>query len=456
MSDKEKEMSFEFDFDETSFRQARLAVIGVGGGGGNALNHMYQADVDQVAFMIANTDIQALETSPVQMKIQLGGTTTKGLGAGANPNVGREAANESKEQIADMLRGIDMLFITVGLGGGTGTGAAPVIAQVARDMGILTVAVVTKPFSFEGRQRSMVAAQGLTQLAEIVNTLIVIPNERLLNIVPDLSFREGFKHADLVLVNAVRGISDLITQAGYVNVDFADVKAIMGNSGYALMGTGRASGEERAIVATQSAIESPLLDDISIEGAQGILVNVTGSSNVSLREVSDAASYIHEAAGGDAQIIFGLVEDESLGDEIKVTVIATGFDKPEVVEPVMTRTRARTIIPEPEHAKTQTRVDINNLEIPAAMRRQQQVDKHEAQHKSLTPVPVLSQPQKVQKAQSATPVPPPVPRNTYSSQAQQYGNSQSHGAGMSEVAAPSASPGAGDIVIPSFRRKLRD
>ena len=453
MNEREKELSFEFDFDETSFRQARLAVIGVGGGGGNALNHMYEADVEQVSFMIANTDIEDLGISPVPMKIHLGGTTTKGLGAGANPNIGREAANESKEQIADMLRGVDMLFITVGLGGGTGTGAAPVIAQIARDLGILTVAVVTKPFGFEGRQRAMVAAQGLNQLAEIVNTMIVIPNERLLTIVPDLSFREGFKHADLVLVNAVRGISDLITQAGYVNVDFADVKAIMGSSGYALMGTGRASGEDRAIVATQSAIESPLLDDISVEGAKGILVNVTGSSNVSLREVSDAASYIHEAAGGDAQIIFGLVEDESLGDEIKVTVIATGFERPAAVEETMTRTRARTIIPEPEHAKVSARVDINNLEIPAAMRRQQQTDKHEAQQRSMTPVPVLSQPQKVQKAQSAS----SVPHNTmYSSPARSYGTSQSPGAGMSEVAAPSASAGAGDIVIPSFRRKLRD
>lgn len=323
-----------FEFDEQEIRGARIKVIGVGGGGGNAVNTMITSGLEGVEFIAANTDIQALERNLAPCKIQLGSNLTKGLGAGANPEVGRAAASEDQKRISDALEGADMVFVTAGMGGGTGTGAAPVIARQARELGALTVGVVTRPFFFEGRRRSRSAELGLETLRREVDTLIVVPNERLLMIADaDTSMIDAFRHADTVLVNAVQGISDLITVGGYINVDFADVKSVMSDMGMALMGTGRASGENRAIEAAEMAISSPLLEDVSIDGATGVLINITGGLNLGIQEISRASSVIHEAAHVDAEIIFGAVVDESMEDEIKVTVIATGFDRADDARP---------------------------------------------------------------------------------------------------------------------------
>lgn len=315
-----------FEFDNSSFRAAKLAVIGVGGAGGNAVGSMVEQDVTNVTLMVANTDVQVLERSKAPIHLQLGEALTRGLGAGGNPVVGQNAAEESLTTIEDTLQDVDMLFVTAGMGGGTGTGAAPVIAAKAREMGILTVGVVTRPFRFEGRSRELVADQGVEAMLQSVNTLVVIPNQKLLELDDDdLTMIEAFRKADDVLVGAVRGISDLITTSGYVNVDFADVKTIMMNMGMAIMGSGASSGPERAIEAARQAVSSPLLDNLSIKGAKGVLVNVTGSSNLGLREVDEAVSYIQESADPKATFIFGYVVDESLGDMVKVTVVATGF-----------------------------------------------------------------------------------------------------------------------------------
>ncbi|HVT43039.1 MAG TPA: cell division protein FtsZ [Thermoanaerobaculia bacterium] len=306
---------------------AKIKVIGVGGGGGNAVNRMIQSGIGGVEFIVANTDLQAMRNSLASVKLQIGSKLTKGLGAGANPDVGKQAALEDTDKILEVLSGADMIFITGGMGGGTATGATPIIASLASELGALTVAVVTKPFNFEGKRRRVQAEQGIRALRDSVDTLITIPNERLLNFVERAtSLSDAFRIADDILRQAVQGISDLITVPGEINLDFADVKTIMHGMGMALMGTGVASGEHRAVEAAQRAISSPLLEEASIEGARGVLINVTGGNDMTLFEVNEAASVIQEAADEEANIIFGTVIDPKMQDEIKVTVIATGFD----------------------------------------------------------------------------------------------------------------------------------
>jgi len=317
----------EFD-DDMLPESARIKVIGVGGGGGNAINTMIAEGIDNVEFVAANTDMQALENNFAPTKIQLGGNLTKGLGAGANPEVGHSSALEDQARIEEVLAGADMVFVTAGMGGGTGTGAAPVIANIARELGALTVGVVTKPFNFEGRRRRRQAEKGIENLAAAVDTLITIPNQRLLAISgDDTTILDAFKMADEVLLHAVQGISDLITIRGMVNVDFADVRTIMNGKGMALMGTGRASGPDRALAAAEMAVSSPLLEDVSIEGATGILINITGGYGLTLKEINDAASFIEAVTDEDAHIIFGNVIAEEMRDEIQITVIATGFEQ---------------------------------------------------------------------------------------------------------------------------------
>jgi len=305
---------------------ARIKVIGVGGGGGNAINTMVAARIEGVEFIAANTDVQALAANKASVKIQLGRGASRGLGAGANPELGRQAAVEERDAITAALDGADMVFVTAGMGGGTGTGGAPIIADVAKQTGALTVGVVTKPFLFEGNRRRKQAEAGIAELRAAVDTLIVIPNQRLISVAGEsMAMADAFKRADEVLLNAVQGISDIITVHGLVNVDFADVRTIMSEHGMALMGTGRSSGESRSIEAMQAAISSPLLEDVSLDGATGLLVNITGGPNLTLHEVNEAVSMAQSAADPDANIIFGSVVDESLGDEIRITVIATGF-----------------------------------------------------------------------------------------------------------------------------------
>ncbi|MGC9159305.1 MAG: cell division protein FtsZ, partial [Terracidiphilus sp.] len=312
-------------YHEEGVRGARIKVIGVGGGGGNAVNRMIQAQMEGVEFIAANTDVQALKISQAPVKLQLGVRLTSGLGAGANPDVGRRAALEDSEKIIEALEGADMVFVTAGLGGGTGTGAAPVIASLSSEMGILTVAVVTRPFSFEGKRRLMQADRGMEELLESVDTMIVIPNEKLLAVARDAGFFESFRIADDVLRQGVQGISDIIAIPGIINRDFADVKTTMAGMGHAVMGTAVRSGANRAVEAAQAAMASPLLEAGAIDGARGILINITGSSSLKLSEVNEASSLIQSAAHEDANIIFGAVLDEQMGEEVKITVIATGF-----------------------------------------------------------------------------------------------------------------------------------
>lgn len=320
------------DFDMNLDQLAKIKVIGVGGGGGNAVNRMIDDGLQGVEFIAVNTDAQALNMSRAENRIQIGEKLTKGLGAGANPEIGRKAAEESKELIEEAVQGADMVFVTAGMGGGTGTGAAPIIAKIAKDMGALTVAVVTRPFSFEGRKRATQAANGIAALKEAVDTLIVIPNDRLLEIVDKSTpILEAFKEADNVLRQGVQGISDLIAVPGLINLDFADVKTIMANKGSALMGIGTASGENRAVEAAKKAISSPLLET-SIDGATGVIMNITGGMNLSLYEVQEAADIVASAADQDVHMIFGSVINEDLKDEIVVTVIATGFKEDKNVQ----------------------------------------------------------------------------------------------------------------------------
>lgn len=317
---------FEVETAGASVLGAKIKVVGVGGGGCNAVNTMIRSGLSGVEYIVANTDAQALSVSLAPTKIQLGGSVTKGLGAGANPEVGRKSALEDYEKISEVLKGADMVFITAGMGGGTGTGAAPVIAKLAKELGALTVGVVTKPFVFEGKKRFRQAEQGINNLEESVDSLITIPNQRLLYLAGEsLSLIDTFKRADEVLLNAVRGISDLINNTGHINADFADVSTVMANKGLALMGTGVAVGSDRAIKAATEAISSPLLEDISINGATGIIINITGSSNLSMHETNEAVTLIMEAADENAEIIFGTVIDDTMGDAVKVTVIATGL-----------------------------------------------------------------------------------------------------------------------------------
>lgn len=322
-------MSFTIEFaDENQEYQARIKVVGCGGSGGNAVNTMINFGLEGVEFIAINTDTQALNASQAPTKLSIGGNVTKGLGAGADPERGRKAALEDVQRVKELITGADMVFVCAGMGGGTGTGAAPIVAQLAREEGALTVGVVTKPFLFEGRQRARRAELGLAQLAEHVDTLITIPNQKLLLLGDDdLTFVDAFRKADDVLYQAIKGISDLITQSGIVNVDFADVKTVMSNMGRALMGTGLAKGQNRARIAAEMAITSPLLDEISVEGATGVLINVVGGPDMKMKEIQEAASLVQEQAHEDANIIFGASIDESLGENVKVTVIATGFDQ---------------------------------------------------------------------------------------------------------------------------------
>jgi cell division protein FtsZ len=363
---------------------AKIKVIGLGGGGSNAINRMIGAQFTGVDFIVANTDLQALKASPAAVKLQLGARLTAGLGAGSDPEIGRNAALEDRDQIQKVLEGADMVFVTAGLGGGTGTGSAPVVAQVAKTLGILTVAVVTKPFVFEGRKRAQQADVGLAELREVVDTLIAIPNQRLLAVVDrGTPLVEAFKVADTVLLQAVQGISDLILVPGLINLDFADVRTIMSGMGMALMGAGTGKGEHRALDAAQKAVASPLLDETSIEGAKGILMNFTGGPDLSIHEVEEAARIVQEAAHEDANIIFGAVIDPSLADEVRITVIATGFaDRKEaasldskVVEMPKVARGASPASRDWRRRFAEVRADVDaapeeDLDVPAFLRRQ--------------------------------------------------------------------------------------
>jgi len=375
-----------FELVENVAQTAEIKVIGVGGGGGNAVHHMISNQVEGVEFICANTDSQALSNIDAKTILQMGSGVTKGLGAGANPEIGRQAALEDRDEIAAILAGADMVFITAGMGGGTGTGAAPIVAEVARELGILTVAVVTKPFPFEGRKRLLVAQQGIEALSEHVDSLITIPNEKLLDVLgKDASLLDAFKAANDVLLGAVKGIADLIMNPGMINVDFADVKTVMSEMGMAMMGTGHASGPDRAREAAEAAIRSPLLEDVNLEGARGILVNITAGENLSLGEFSEVGDTIEEFASDDATVVIGTVIDPSLKDEIRVTVVATGLGSvharpTKVVDNSPKYDAIRRPIPRTDRGtgNTATKIDplfepdadLNYLDVPAFLRNQ--------------------------------------------------------------------------------------
>ena len=353
-----------FELVDNIPQSAVIKVIGVGGGGGNAVHHMISNQVDAVDFICANTDSQALSNLKAKTVLQMGTSITRGLGAGANPEIGRQAALEDREQIADILSGADMVFITAGMGGGTGTGAAPIVAEVAREMGILTVAVVTRPFPFEGKKRSSIAEQGIELLSGSVDSLITIPNEKLLEVLgKEASLLEAFKAANDVLLGAVKGIADLIMHPGMINVDFADVKTVMSEMGMAMMGTGFASGEDRAREAAESAIRSPLLEDVNLQGARGILVNITAGENLSLGEFSEVGDTVEEFASDDATVVVGTVIDPTLGDEMRVTVVATGLGGNQVLP--------KKVVDNTEREET----DYKQLDRPAVMRNRPAADR---------------------------------------------------------------------------------
>ena len=376
--------------EPNNMNSAKIKVIGIGGAGGNAVNTMISYNLKGVDFIAANTDAQALGASSSPTKIQIGAEVTKGLGAGSNPDVGRKSAIETKDLLRNSIEGADMVFITAGLGGGTGTGGAPIVAEISKEMQILTVAVVTKPFLFEGKKRNQQAEEGIEELRKIVDTLIVVPNQRLLSLGgKTLSLLEAFKKADDILYHAVKGISDLIMVPGLINLDFADVRSIMSEMGMALMGTGIASGDCRAVEAAQRAISSPLLEDNTIQGAHGILLNITGGPNMTLFEINEASSLIQSEAHEDANIIFGTVVDEDMGDEIRITVIATGFNEPQKQNQVMKNvsrmgTHRREDLSMPAYIRHEKPIDNVNvvkmgmvddvdhldLEIPTFLRRQ--------------------------------------------------------------------------------------
>jgi cell division protein FtsZ len=369
------EDAIRFTFQEETHNGARIKVIGVGGGGLNAVNRMIDEGMEGVEFIVTNTDLQALQLSKAPVKVQIGTKLTQGLGAGANPEVGRKAALEDTDKLIEVLEGADMVFVTAGFGGGTGTGAAPIVASLASELGALTVAVVTKPFSFEGRRRMQQAEQGLAELAESVDTVITIPNERLLSLDRNTGFFEAFRLADDVLRQAVQGISDIIVIPGIINRDFADVKTIMHGMGYAVMGTALASGPNRAVEAATQAMASPLLEDAMITGARGILINITGSTSLLLQEVHAASSIIQQAAHEDANIIFGAVLDEALEDKVKITVIATGY-KAEAInirhKPEQTATPISAGPSPASRAETLPMAQRDDLDVPAFMRRRQE------------------------------------------------------------------------------------
>ncbi|MEE3290284.1 MAG: cell division protein FtsZ [Pseudomonadota bacterium] len=380
-----------FELVENIPQSAVIKVIGVGGGGGNAVHHMISNQVDGVEFICANTDAQALDNLKAKTILQMGSNITKGLGAGANPDVGRQAALEDRDEIAEILSGADMVFITAGMGGGTGTGAAPIVAEVAREMGILTVAIVTRPFPFEGKKRSSIAEQGIQELSESVDSLITIPNEKLLDVLgKEASLLEAFKAANDVLLGAVKGIADLIMHPGMINVDFADVKTVMSEMGMAMMGTGTATGVDRAREAAESAIRSPLLEDVNLQGARGILVNITAGENLSLGEFSEVGDAVEEFASDDATVVVGTVIDPNLDEEMRITVVATGLgsqhEKPTKVvdntanetetdyrqldKPAVMRNGQGTERPSAMAQAVGAETDIDYLDIPAFLRRQ--------------------------------------------------------------------------------------
>ena len=386
-----------FELVDSVHQNAVIKVIGVGGGGGNAVKHMIASKIEGVEFICANTDSQALKDIDARTVLQLGNSMTKGLGAGANPEVGRQAAMEDRERIAEVLRGADMVFIAAGMGGGTGTGAAPVVAEVARDLGILTVAVVTKPFPFEGRKRMTIADAGIKELGERVDSLITIPNEKLLSVLgKSTSLLDAFKAANNVLLGAVQGIADLIIRPGMINVDFADVRTVMSEMGMAMMGTGKSTGENRAREAAEAAIRSPLLEDVNLQGARGILVNITAGIDLSLGEYSEVGSIIEEFASGDATVVVGTVIDPELTNELRVTVVATGLGvTAKVTAPVKetkpaptkvidnTRRSADYVVERPAQLRANTQSagaaalaaplgekELEYLDIPAFLRRQ--------------------------------------------------------------------------------------
>ena len=380
-----------FELVENVSQSAVIKVIGVGGGGGNAVHHMINSEVDGVEFICANTDAQALNSLKTKTILQLGSNITKGLGAGANPEIGRQAAIEDRDEIADVLSGADMVFITAGMGGGTGTGATPIVAEVAKEMGILTVAVVTRPFPFEGKKRSSIAEKGIAELSEHVDSLITIPNEKLLDVLgKEASLLEAFKAANNVLLGAVKGIADLIMHPGTINVDFADVRTVMSEMGMAMMGTGFASGEDRAREASESAIRSPLLEDVNLEGARGILVNIAAGENLSLGEFAEVGDTIEEFASDDATVVVGTVIDPNLDEEMRVTVVATGLgshherptkvvdntetmattDYRELDRPAIMRNRENAEYASPMAKAVGPGADMDYLDIPAFLRRQ--------------------------------------------------------------------------------------
>jgi len=368
MTNMPVDTSIKFLFDDGVRLGASIKVVGVGGGGSNAVNRMIDAGLDGVDFLVANTDVQALKGSKAPVKLQIGSKLTKGLGAGANPDIGRQAALEDTEKVIEALEGADMVFVTTGLGGGTGTGAAPIVASLAAELGALTVAVVTKPFAFEGKKRQSQAERGLGDLKECVDTVITIPNERLLaTLERGTSLFDAFRIADDILRQAVQGISDLITVPGLINLDFADVKTVMAGMGMALMGTGAATGENRAVDAAKKAISSRLLEEGSIHGARGVLINITGGPDLLLHEVSEASGIIHDAADPEANIIFGAVLDEGMKGAVKITVIATGFDKKPETIPVAAAAAAGASM----SIGSKIPVTTPDLEIPAFLRRAQ-------------------------------------------------------------------------------------
>ena len=371
-----------FEIIESQQDNAVIKVVGVGGGGGNAVEHMLTENIEGVDFICANTDAQSLKNSNAKVLIQLGEELTKGLGAGANPQVGRDSAEENREQIKEILQGADMVFITAGMGGGTGTGAAPVVAQIAKEMGILTVAVVTKPFSFEGKQRALAAEDGIIRLSQHVDSLITIPNNKLLTVLgKNISLVNAFKAANNVLLGAVKGISDLITRPGLINVDFADVRTVMSAMGMAMMGTGIASGEQRARQAAEAAISSPLLEDINLSGAKGILVNITAGLDMSIGEFEEVGDVIKEFISDEATVVLGTVIDPDLSDQVRVTVIVTGLGDPQVRQPVPSHFVQKTnqsATPAPqvnkarilESRRVDGSFDYQGLDRPAVMRKQ--------------------------------------------------------------------------------------
>lgn len=406
------------DTDNLRVNGARIKVVGVGGGGCNAVNTMIRSGLSGVEYIVANTDAQALSVSLAPTKIQLGGAITKGLGAGANPEVGKKAALEDFEKISEILKGADMVFITAGMGGGTGTGAAPVIAKLAKDLGALTVGVVTKPFVFEGKKRFKQAEEGIRNLEESVDSLITIPNQRLLYLAGEnLSLVDTFKKADEVLLNAVRGISDLINNTGHINADFADVSTVMANKGLALMGTGSATGSGRAIKAATEAISSPLLEDISINGATGIIINITGSETLSMHETNEAVTLIMEAADENAEIIFGTVIDNNCGEEVKVTVIATGLG----AHATLTR----------GHVQSTTQNVINQapaLNASAAVQHEAPIHATATREEAVAATPVTQPQAPAYEAPRATPV---QPQSTVATQAASFLGANTNGSSSS-------------------------